>query len=89
MFKGLIIMTKIIPIAQKALNYIWTRQRLYVTLTIAWIVVYAIMFWTAYAMGARMSSVPAFLGLLYLNYYVGKKVRAYVDSKFPNDASES
>lgn len=84
MFKELIIMSKIIPIAQKALNYIWTRQRLYVTLTIAWIVMYAIAFWTAYAMGVPVSSLPAFLVLFYLNHYVGTKVRAYVDSKFPD-----
>ena len=89
MFKQHRIMPKIIPIAQKALNYIWTRDRLGFTLTIGWVVLYGIVFWTAYAMGAPLNSVPAFLGLLYLNYYVGKKVRAYVDSKFPNDASES
>lgn len=77
-------MSKIIPIAQKALNYIWTWQRLYITLTIAWIVMYAIAFWAAYAMGAQVSSWQAFLVLFYLNHYAGTKVRAYVDSKFPD-----
>lgn len=89
MFKEPTIMSHIIPLAQKALNYIWTPRRLSCTLTTAWIILYSAAFWTAYAMGAPLNSAVVFLALLYLNYYVGTKVRAYVKSKFPNDASQS
>ena len=89
MSKELSIMSKILSIAQKALNYIWTPARLYITLCVAWIASYATIFWSAYFLGHEAYSSMDILILFFANYYIGKRIRAYVDSKFQNDMDQS
>ena len=83
------IMHKIIPLAQKALNYIWTPYRLRLTLCLIWTILYGAAILISYFMGrGNYSTVDIFI-LVIANYYVGTKVREYVASKFPNDVGQS